>query len=78
MSWNMPTMDPIEFTERKMPPSVPESFELLPVNLKEAPPPAPVTMTGIVSFYDFTDRRTIESIDAHAEEVNSLYSTSQI
>ena len=69
MSWNIPALDTIEIPERKEPMKVPESFELVPVNFMEAPSPAPVTMTGVVSFYDFTDRRTIESLDSHAEEV---------
>lgn len=73
MSWNIPPLDPIEFAERKHPPKVPETFELVPINLMEAPSPVPVTMTGVVSFYDFTDKRTIESLDAHAEEVNIYF-----
>ena len=70
MSWNIPPLDALEIPERKDPLKTPESFDLIPVNLAEAPPPAPVTMTGVVSFYDFTDRRTIEALDAHAEEVS--------
>jgi hypothetical protein len=68
MSWNIPTIEAIEIQDRKEPPKPPESFEVLP-NVTEAPKPAPVSMAGVVSFYDFTDRRAIESLDSHAEEV---------
>ena len=70
MSWNIPSIVALELTERKGPPKVPETFELKePSHVKDAPGPAPVNMAGVVSFYDFTDRRAIESLDAHAEEV---------
>ena len=72
MSWNIPALDTVEITDRKGPPKVPESFQLMPVDPREAPPVAPVSMTGVVSFYDFTDRRAIEALDTHAEEVISL------
>ena len=70
MSWNIPTIEPVELVERKGPPKPPEDFKLVPTNLNDAPKPAPVSMTGVVSFYDFTDRRVIEALDAHAEEVS--------
>ena len=70
MSWNIPTIEGIELVDRKDPPISPEEFKLAPINMTEAPKPAPVSMTGVVSFYDFTDRRAVEAIDAHAEEVS--------
>lgn len=68
MSWHIPPFEALEFQDRKEPPKPPDVFELLPIDT-EPPKPAPVTMTGVVSFYDFTDRRVIESLDTHAEEV---------
>lgn len=68
LAWNIPPIDVFELCERKGPPKVPDTFMLVP-NVSEAPKPAPVSMAGVVSFYDFTDRRTIESLDSHAEEV---------
>lgn len=70
MSWNIPQIDALESQDRKDPPKPPDNFELLP-NESEPPAPAPVSMTGIVSFYDVTDRRVIESLDIHAEEVST-------
>lgn len=69
MSWSIPPIETVEFPEYKGPTKPPANFNLNPL-VKEAPPPAPVTMTGVVSFYDFTDRRAIEALDAHAEEVS--------
>lgn len=68
MSWNIPHIEQLEFQDRKEPPKPPMTFDLQPT-VSEAPKPAPVTMAGVVSFYDFTDRRIIESLDTHAEEV---------
>ena len=36
----------------------------------EAPKPAPSNLGSMVSFFDFTDRLVIESLDTHAEEVS--------
>lgn len=72
MSWNIPSFEALEFQDRKEPPKPHDNFELLP-NVTEPPKPAPVSMTGVVSFYDFTDRRVIESLDTHAEEVRAYF-----
>lgn len=68
MSWNIPPIEALEIQDRKEVPKAPETFDMAPV-FGETPKPVPVNMTGMVTFYDFTDRRVIESLDAHAEEV---------
>ncbi|XP_052278095.1 uncharacterized protein LOC127876719 [Dreissena polymorpha] len=71
-AWNIPAIETLEIQERRGPPKVATDFELLPM-MSEAPKPTPSNLGSMVSFFDFTDRLVIESLDTHAEEVSQSH-----
>lgn len=71
-AWHIPAIETLEIQERRGPSKVPTDFDLLPMMI-EAPKPAPSNLGSMVSFFDFTDRLVIESLDTHAEEVSLTF-----
>ncbi|KAL3864344.1 hypothetical protein ACJMK2_006035 [Sinanodonta woodiana] len=71
--WNIPHIDPEELPELRIDEHViskpPPSFEMTPTSYSDELSPAPAPDAGFDSVYEFIDRRTIESLDAHAEMV---------